>query len=362
MKRVVCLLMVCGMLLSGCGAKKELRKTGLFYEACGVSPDAVLLRVDGREVPAVRYLYWLTYGCDYLADRYAGTDSGPDWSDPATVQSVQQQALETTVLYAVIENWAEQYGCVVTEEDRADMEREWTALCGRCGGEDACLNSLAWMGLERADADEFSRDYYLYSRLYQLYRTEGSALSPAQTELEDYAAAQRLVTVDMIFVSTAGADTEAALAERRERADVALSKLEGSSDPASYFSTLALACSDQQNREEHPEGVTVGEGDGSVPAAVLEAARSLEENRWSGVLTAEGGYYIALRRPLRVEDVAALHFDSLLQKAAAKAAVEYEKAWSRIDTAEFYQKVMERRNSLQGGEVAGAFSASTWRA
>ena len=38
--------------LAGCGGEKaeEERTSGLYYEACGISPDAVLLTVDGREV------------------------------------------------------------------------------------------------------------------------------------------------------------------------------------------------------------------------------------------------------------------------------------------------------------------------
>lgn len=50
--------------LAGCGGEKaeEERTSGLYYEACGISPDAVLLTVDGREVPAWRYLYWAEPG------------------------------------------------------------------------------------------------------------------------------------------------------------------------------------------------------------------------------------------------------------------------------------------------------------
>ena len=70
MKRAFALLLaaaVCAVVLSGCGKTKEgTVKSGLYYDASGISPDAVLLTVDGRDVTAGRYFYWLTDACDSM--------------------------------------------------------------------------------------------------------------------------------------------------------------------------------------------------------------------------------------------------------------------------------------------------------
>lgn len=129
--------------LAGCGGEKaeEERTSGLYYEACGISPDAVLLTVDGREVPAWRYLYWLTWGCDQLSEAYDEAGLTLDWSE--TVEGtdlaayVRQQALDNTVLYATVENWAEQYQVEITEADQPELDSLWAKQAeeaGRRGG------------------------------------------------------------------------------------------------------------------------------------------------------------------------------------------------------------------------------------
>ena len=73
MKRCIafCLALGAAISLTACGGGDT--EGGLLCEASGIRPDTVLLSVDGRDVSAQRYLYWLAYACDYIADYY---DSG----------------------------------------------------------------------------------------------------------------------------------------------------------------------------------------------------------------------------------------------------------------------------------------------
>ena len=83
-------------------------------------------------------------------------------------------------------------------------------------------------------------------------------------------------------------EMEAALAEKRERAELALSKLESSASPAEYFSTLAGMYSDA-GREDCPEGVTFSPGDGRVSGAVeRRTARPKESTVRRGVAAGAG--------------------------------------------------------------------------
>ena len=72
------------------------------------------------------------------------------------------------------------------------------------------------MGLDRAEAEAISGDYYLYEHLYDLYCTEGSELAPAEHDLETFAQEQGYLTVDHIWLSTAAADPADAEALYRE--------------------------------------------------------------------------------------------------------------------------------------------------
>ena len=76
--------------------------------------------------------------------------------------------------------------------------RERAARAAQYGGEEAYLAVLARMGLDRAEAEAISGDYYLYEHLYDLYCTEGSELAPAEHDLETFAQEQGYLTVDHI--------------------------------------------------------------------------------------------------------------------------------------------------------------------
>jgi hypothetical protein len=347
-KRIALLLaalLLFGLTAACRGEKEEGRETGLFYEATGISPDAVLLTVDGREIPSWRYLYWLTYNCDFIHSSYERTGDTLDWSAPLSGGSLAeyaaQQALQSTALYATVENWAETYGISVTEADRRAMADDWTEKTEHYGGEEAYLAALADMGLERADAETMSADYYLYSHLYDLYRTAGSGLYPADGAVDRFGEEQGYLCVDNILISTADVpegDTEA-LAQRRQRAESVFSQLNSSPDPAAGFAALADTYSDDPDRAQYPAGRTFLPGRGVLPAAVEEAAQSLEDGQWSGLIEAENGFYILLRKQPDEEVIAGDYFDSLLQKAAEEAEIKPEKAYQEIHTGEFYEKL-----------------------
>ena len=174
MKRCIafCLALGAAISLTACGGGDT--EGGLLCEASGIRPDTVLLSVDGRDVSAQRYLYWLAYACDYIADYY-DSGEGIQWGDTVSGQSLEDyakdQALQNAALYATVETWAEDYGCTLTDEDRTAMDREWAARAAQYGGEEAYLAVLARMGLDRAEAEAISGDYYLYEHLYDLYCT-----------------------------------------------------------------------------------------------------------------------------------------------------------------------------------------------
>ena len=287
MKRCIafCLALGAAISLTACGGGDT--EGGLLCEASGIRPDTVLLSVDGRDVSAQRYLYWLAYACDYIADYY-DSGEGIQWGDTVSGQSLEDyakdQALQNAALYATVETWAEDYGCTLTDEDRTAMDREWAARAAQYGGEEAYLAVLARMGLDRAEAEAISGDYYLYEHLYDLYCTEGSELAPAEHDLETFAQEQGYLTVDHIWLSTAAvdpADAEA-VAACRARAEEAFSKLNGSADPAHDFAVLAATYSDETDRDQHPSGYTFTMGDGTLPAACEEAAQALEEGHLWG--------------------------------------------------------------------------------
>lgn len=328
-RRMVALSLISLLLLSACGSPKAEQADMTLYEAAGLSgPSETLLTVDGRDVPAWRYLYWLAYDCGQLEDSYAAAGQELDWEAPADggttlAEYARRQALSDTVLYATVENWAEQYGVRLSEEEQAALEKKAAAPTA-AGAYFDCLPAL---GLGQAEAQALLSDARLYQRLRILFSTEGSALAPKAEDVTAFAQDSGYLTLDWIFLSAADQDREAC----RQQAAELFSQLNASSEPLSLFSALAEQYSDDPVR-----GRTFLPGSGVLPAAVEAAAADLAENQWSGILETDSGFYLLLRKPLDTAGVVDAYFDSLLLSASENAEVTCGEAYEALDVAYFY--------------------------
>ena len=160
-------------------------------------------------------------------------------------------------------------------------------------------------------------------------------------------------TAGGLLMAVDPADAEA-VAACRARAEEAFSKLNGSADPAHDFAVLAATYSDETDRDQHPSGYTFTVGDGTLPAACEEAAQALEEGQFSGVVEADDGFYLILRKHVDLEAVAPDYFDALLQAAADSADISTTRTYADLDVSRFYDELIAARAELDasGGEVA----------
>lgn len=350
MRRIIITVFTCFLLLSlsACGGRRDAGDD-LLSRASGIPCDESLLTVDGREVEAWRYLYWLAYTCDAIQTAYDDAGAELDWDaafdDGTLADYAEQQALADTVLYAVVETMAEEQGCTLTGEDRSAMEADWDAAAEAAGGEEAYLTALENLGLDRSRAETLAGTAYLYDHLQQSACDPDSADYPTAEELAAFGQESGWLTVDFIRVD-AGDDVEAA----RDRAAEAFSKLNGSAAPENDFAVLANTYSDDPDRDQSPHGRTIQLGDGTLPAEAEAAAAALEEGQWSGIVEAEGSFYILLRLPLDDAASVSAWFDWNLQSAADGAQVETTADLDRLDAGEFWQSLKEIRTAQTGSE------------
>ncbi len=328
-RRMAALTLVLCLGLSGCAWKREEKNASLLGRAAELGEELVLLTVDGREVPAWRYLYWLAFTCDQIREKYKDSGLTLDWKAPVPggtlADYAKDQALADTALYATVENWAERYGCALSETERAALGKIWEEQSAACGGEEAYLTELADLGLDRIRAEELAEVGMLYAKLYEFCLTEGSELSGLLGAVDS-------LMVDRILIS-AGEDREAA----RERAAEVFSRLNGAEDPAAMFPVLAAEGDDAAGPR------TLLPGDGTLPLALEEAAKALEEGQYSGILESEEGFSILRRLATQGEALAGEAFDRLLQEAAEKALVQTTPAYDILDAAAFDETLAELR-------------------
>jgi parvulin-like peptidyl-prolyl isomerase len=323
----LCLALCLG--LSGCAIKTEERDVSLLGQAAEMGEDVALLTVDGREVPAWRYLYWLAFTCDQIREKYRDSGLSLDWKTPVTggvlADYAKDQALANTVLYATVETWAERYGCALSETERAALAKTWEEQAAAHGGEEAYRKELAALGLDRLRSEELAEVGMLYAKLYELVLTEGSELSGLLDRVDS-------LTVDRIFIK-AGEDRDGA----RKRAAEVFSRLNGAEDPAAAFAALAAEEDDRAGPR------TLLPGDGTLPQALEEAAQALEEGQYSGILESEEGFSILRRLAAEGEALAGESFDRLLQEAAEGALVQTASAYDRLDAEAFDKALTELR-------------------
>lgn len=327
-RRAMALALLLCLTLTACGGGGEdSRSQGLFQRTTGLEETEVLLTVGGREVMAWRYLYWLERCCERLQEQYRAAGLTLDWDAPlegvTLADYVKDQALADTALYATVENWAASAGLSLDDADRAALADSWEEQTAAHGGEEAYSQALADMGLDRQRAEELAAVGRLYAKLYRLSREEGSALAPAEEDLEAFARQQGRITVDRLLFP-AGEDREAA----RQRAAEAFARLNTAADLAAEFQTLASG-------EDRLERNTFTLGDGTLPAALEEAAQALEAGQCSGILETEEGFSILLRRETDRSGLEESYFDSRLQAAAEAAEVRLTEDYRALDPAAF---------------------------
>lgn len=336
-KRMTALALLLCLTLTACGRGRDGQGQASFLgEAAEMEEDAVLLTVDGREVSAWRYLYWLAYTCDRIGEQYEQAGLSLDWDTPlgggTLADYARDQALADTVLYATVENWAEQYDCGLTDEDLAILTEDWAERTAERGGEESYLAALANLGLDRIRAEELAGVGRMYAKLYTLYSTPDSALAPDPETLREFAASRNILTLDRILVA-AGGDPDAA----RQRAAEIFSQLNGAGDQAEAFTALAASGDDTGGPR------TIQIGDGTLDPALEEAAAALAEGQCSGILESGEGFSILRRLPVDPDVVSAGYFDALLQSAAENAVVECGAEYENVAPSAFYDALQTAR-------------------
>jgi hypothetical protein len=344
-KRMTGLALMLCLLLTACGGKEadSQGQAPLLGGAAGLEEAAVLLTVDGREVAAWRYLYWLADACGRIQAQYEEAEMPLDWTDKADggtlADYARDQALADTVLYATVENWAERYGCALDDGDRASLAEAWQAAAESRGGEAAYLAELERVGLDRDRAEELAGVGALYAKLYQLYDAADGPLAPEEEALRAFAEAQGCLTLDRILIS-AGEDREAA----RQKAAEVFAQLNGAADQAAAFSTLAAAGADTAG----PRTLTAE--DGTLESSLVEAAETLAEGACSGILESSEGFSILRRLPTDTGAVREAYFDHLLQEDAKNAEVRTGQDWESVDPAAFFQALEQLRAEEAAGQ------------
>ncbi len=338
--------------LASCGGMSEGSRTdGIYYDATGVSPDAVLMRIDGVDVPAERYYYWL-YNSVSNAAMYCGADGfDTDAGDGRSYAEVCFDfTLEAAKEYCLVESWAGELGLSLTEEDLASIQEEVDAYEAEYGD-----FGFAYMGVTRETMEYLYTQFAYYDLLLEAAMVEGGALAPDEETLKAYVEEAGLLKADHILLATKDLTTGEALGEaevqaKYQKAEEILAELQAAEDLEATFKALADEYSEDTGRDYYPDGYIFTDGD--MVIEFENAAKELAAGEISGIVESDFGYHILLRKEISAEEILTedSYFTYLLERRSAEMEVEYSELYEQsvltMDMGDFYTKVSDARNAL----------------
>lgn len=323
----------------------DRNNNSLYQNASGVKLNSVVMTIDGQDISAQEYLYWLSYYCDYY-NQYLQYMGVSDWNTALgegftagdyIAQQGELQALSMVTQYAVVDNWANEAGITLTEEDMADIAAQRASSIEQLGGEKVYLQNLQAMGLDDDFVVQSLSHSFLINHLYEAYCTEGSSLYPGAESIAAYAQSHDYLGALLLFKDT----REMGEAEKAE----ALTQMEG------YAASLRQAENKDTTFAVMAETLGISTGVTTFTAEQAEehfvtALKALPVDGVSDVITTDEGYYVAV---CKEPDSASICSDMLNETFALRcqnAEILYnDKVYGSIHTLSFYQKLVAAQNS-----------------
>lgn len=318
--------------------------------AAGLSAGDPLLTVGSQEVPADLYLYWLALNCTYFNYNYSAY-AAYGFTVSAYADYLLSSTTSMAAAYTLIEQKCQQYGCLLTDDQQAEVE---TSMYSE--GDEAYARTKALYGL----SDESVRSIYSISYYYQNL-LDALVPIPSENDLNQY-----VFAVKHILLKTTAADktddegniTQTAdeyNAAQKELAESLLAQLQESDDMEALFDELMDQYSedgrDSDGNLAAPDGYTFTASD-SLVDGFREASLELDFGQLSGVVQTDYGYHIILRG--QVDDLDSYtdscreyQLDTLVDQWLDASDITETDALTSLDVADFYDRYAAYQQALQ---------------
>ena len=334
------------------------------YQATGLARDTVLFTVDGRDVTADQYLYWLltsiseAKSAGYLADDEAWEET---IEDQPTNDYLKNKALEISKLYAVVANHAEEQGANVTEEQRAEAEEQLEQV-GAMYEQYYGLTTQEWLDQQCISREGYLslNDAYYQVQNIQTSMEEAGELTPTDEDIQNMIDAEGIYNCKHILIAFPAHDdgsdvTDEEKAATKAEADALYQEITAAADPIAAFDAAMNEKSDDGRDETSgellkPEGYTflasgaLLDGSSSLVSEFVTAGTALAVDEISAPVATDYGYHILLRQNADNEDTRAAYsnyaMNQMLDQWTADAKVETTEAFDKLDPKAFYDFMM----------------------
>jgi hypothetical protein len=371
-KRVLALLLCAAMafsLLTGCGQKGDSGDVSLSEAMDAAIPDAakvdvvnyltdgalnkdsVIMTVNGQEVPASYYLYWLAYYTSQMSSYYTyygqTFDLTAEVSDGVTMaDQLQSMADDATKGYTVIEQKAAENGVELTEDEQTECQ-EYVD-----NQED---EAMLYFSTTPADQGTIYTQYQLGSKLRDYLFGEGGENAPTEETLQDYIEENGMYNCRYILCQPED-DTEDEIEKAQEKCQAIydeLSQLEGDELLARF----------QELQSDNPDGNTDEysfDSDDSLVSGFREKLAELEVGELGMTDKTSYGYFTLLRLDVDTDTVQ----DDYVRSAFAAQmntwgdeAEVVNSGYDKVDVTTFCQNLMALQDIINEAAASEDSSA-----
>lgn len=360
------LVMTAG-LLTGCGGETDPIKEA--FSDQGYTKDTVVMTVNGADVTAEDFFFWMAQNADYVTSYYSQMGGEVDWTsdmgDVTMDEYVKEKSKETAVLYSLVASQAAEKGYSMTEDDKADYQADLDSAKEQLGGEDEYTTWLKTMLITDEGMERLSSVGVLYSHMSEGLFKEGGEQAATAEDLAQYAEDNDLLYAKHILLMTkdtaTGEDLSAEdAAAKKAQAEDLLAQLNGIEDPEELnakFDELMNANSEDTGLESNPDGYVFSAG--QMVEEFESATRALEFGQVSGLVESDYGYHIILRLDPADSDQVQEgwqeeQMDALVQQWVDEAEVVTTEVYDDLTTEDFYATLLAYRETVEPAEEEDA--------
>jgi len=350
--------------LTGCTAQNPAGETGehdIVQEVLGVPGSTPILTIDGVDVPAERYLFWLVNSIETA--KYYGTalETDEDWIQQINGTPIRDalklDALDALTLYQVVETYAAENGIEVTQEQNDELDTQIADLIEQAGGEEYFQNRLDGVSISRDGFLAMNRVQYLDQGIAEKLEAAGE-LDVTEEDIDAFIEENGLYGAKHILLSTRRINADGTgyedfsdeeKAEVLEKANGLRQQLKDAGDSEELFDELMNEYSEDERDESgalyYPDGYTTAYAGQMVPE-FEEGALALEVGQISEPIRTDYGYHIILRIPVDRETLREnmggdYKLNSMIQGWMDSADIDTTDLYDELDPKVFYEKLQE---------------------
>lgn len=379
--KLICAALAITLLAAGCGSgKKPSDNTAddMCYQVTGIKSSTPILTVDGVDVPAGEYVFWLANAIMTEEQYYGGLTTDAAWE--GQTESLKQEALEAVKLHTIIRAKAKAAGAELNEDQKAQVQEQLDTIITNLGGESGYLEYLESLCVSRETFEELYQVYYLNEALVNKMVENGEiVITDADRDafVSDFMDYYGVYGVKHILIATRRAKddgsgyeefSDAEKADALARIQDLLNQVHASGDSEEVFTDLMRKYSEDGRDPDtgelySPDGYPLAYQGQMVPEFEA-AALALEVGQVSDVVTTDYGYHILYRIPADVETIREYADDTVLAQNALNdmteewletAQITTTAAYDELDPKTFYEKLGE---VCEARQIARALESS----